>query len=235
VSGESRRPLFLANGVFAAMMAWVYGRELGVVLAVRTAPAAALRELPSVEVISAGLACALLGLVLVSVGALTRRPASWRGFRVVPIAALLIIFVDFGVLGSRRLPGSPEQLAQLAVQGVAELAQVSASAEGLPADAGTFAALTADLGPAPYFVHGEGVGSWSVEVRLGCSGPPSAAGTSSPGTIVYCLSVDRRRAWVAAVGLKEGQRTGAPALVSSEDPYLAVVELPPREAADGGP
>jgi hypothetical protein len=174
-------------------------------------------------------------VLVVAVAALTRRPAAWAGFRVVPIAALMVIFVDFGVLGSRRLVGTPEQMAQLAVVGVAERAETLSTTDGLPDDAGSFLSFAEDLGPPPYFLHGAPVPKWEVQVRGGCLGLTGDAGAVSPGTVIYCLSADRRRAWVSVVGLKAGERIGAPAVVSLEEPYVAEVQAPPEDPPDAGP
>jgi hypothetical protein len=85
----------------------------------------------------------------------------------------------------------------------------------------------------PYFVHGERVPEWKLELRERCAGPAVEAGEAQVGTIIYCVSVDRKQAWVTLVGAPLGQVFGPRGIVSTEPAWVGQVHVtapePPPE------
>jgi hypothetical protein len=97
-------------------------------------------------------------------------------------------------------------------------------------DPGALQQLVAQLGSeVPFFVKGERVPAWKVEVRERCPGPASDAGSASVGTLIYCVSTDRALAWVTVVGTPFGQVFGERAVISTEGLWVGEVHLAPEQ------
>jgi len=235
------RGTLVAQGLLFALLAWLYGGDLVHAVRASSAPAAFLTALPNVGLALAGVAVVLGGVGALVAGAVTGRDAAWRGYRLAPIAGVVLLFVDFAVLSSVRSSVSAEQRVLLAVSALAEGASEHASHEAVPDEPRLLQSFVDDLQPVPLFAHGERVPKWTVDVRRGCAGPAADAQGKGPGTLVYCLAPDGRRAWITVVAVGKGERFGEPAILSIDEPWMAEVEpadaRPPElpEADEPGP
>lgn len=211
------------------VLAVLYGGDLLRYVRATGADVAWMASLPSLGLAFAGVAVLLLAGGLLGFGLATGKDAAWRGYRLGPIAGLMLLFFDFAVLSSMRSPMSGQEQAALAVVALADGASQNASHVAVPDDPRLLASLLEDLGPVPFFEKGERVPRWSVDVRTGCSGPAAEAEGKGPGTLVYCVAGDRKRAWVTLVGVAPGESFGAPRIVSTEEPWMQEVTLAPQE------
>lgn len=206
-------------------LAWLYGGDLLRWGRAQGAEVAALSELPRLWLSLLGVAVVLGGAGALMVAARQKHPASWRPLRMLSIAVLSLLFLDFVVLSSRKSLLSPEEQAQLAVLSVAEDASQAAGSEAVPRDPQLLHTFIADLGPVPYFVDGERVPDWKIELRERCDGPATEPGQASVGTLIYCVAGDRKQAWVTLVGTPVGQMFGPRAVASVKEGWVGEVHV----------
>ncbi len=226
------RPGLLLEAAWWAFVAWLYGGDLLLRVRAAGAPVAALAALPSLPLSLLGTALALGGVALLVVARARPVPARWRPRRLALGATLAFALVDLSVFSARGASlGATNQLL-LAVHGLADELNARAAPEGVPRDPVLLEEAVSALGPVPLFVDGERVPRWQLQLRERCDGPAPDAAGAAPGTLVYCVSVDRQRAWVSLVALPLGERFGVAALLGREPPAVAEVTVPAPPAPD---
>jgi len=198
--GQSRwRATLWANALAFAALFGTGAWYLALGLRAREAEASALVRLPPWPVYSAMAALALGLAGAAAVAWLRRRDPDRRVFRLLPVAAILGLSVHLLLLPPYRPPVASDALAagQLRALGGA----VRLPADGaIPLEGDALAAASPPM-VAPYLRHGEPAGPWRHQVVRGCEGPLTAAPPDAQaGTFLWCVSADRRRAWVHAVG-----------------------------------
>ena len=207
-------------------LGWLYGGDLLRWIQAQSAEVAALSELPRLWLCLLG--CAVtIGAAIVLVMA-RGKPAVLRLFT---IATLSLLFLDFVVLNSRRSPLTPDDQTVLAVQFVAESANREAGTGIVPRDPHLLDSFLEGLGSVPYFVKGERAPGWKVELRERCAGPATEAGEASVGTLIYCVSLDQKHAWVTLVGTPQGKVFGPRAIVSTQAAWVGEVHVSAPELA----
>lgn len=226
--------------VLLGFFAWLYGGDLVRFAQARTSEVAALSSLPHLGLSLAGVLVVLFGLGALGVSLAQRRPARWAPQRALTIALVSVVFFDLVVLSSRRDLLSAEHRAQRAIATLAERASERSGTEVVLRDPRVLQAIVAELGPVPYFVKGERVPAWQVEVRERCQGPAADAREAAVGTLVYCVAVDRRQGWVTLVGTAAGEVFGPRAVVGTTPEWVGEVRLAPppvpeEEPGDPGP
>ena len=227
------RKTLLANAVSLCALAWLYGGDLRDALRARDAEVAAYVKLPSVT--GPALVVALTACVtgLVAWALLRRKDDSFKGYRLLPIVLVVTLMVDLVVTENTAFLGSAD-LSSGAMADLRDAATELATPEAVPSDAAVLGRLVEQLGPAPYLVRGQPVGAFALDVREGCTAPASDLRGARPGTLVYCVSADRKEAWISAVGLPQERRFGAPEWVSANGvPYVMRVET--RQANEQAP
>lgn len=224
-------PALAMHGLLLGLLAVFYGGDLMRYVRATGADVAWMASLPSLTLSLVGVATLLFAGGLLGVGLATGKDASWRGYRLGPIAGVALFFFDFAVLSSVRSPMSGEERALFAVVALADGASQHASHTAVPDDPRLLASFVDELGDVPFFVKGERVPKWTVDVRTGCKGPAADAMGKGAGTLVYCLADDRKHAWVTLVGLPPGESFGSAAVVSTEEPWMQEVTLAPPEPA----
>lgn len=218
------------NAACFALLAWLYGGDLYDVTRARSSEVAALAALPSVPFAALLLVAALAGAVITGVGITQKKDASWKGYRVMPIIAVLGLFVDLFIVSADKSPFSSFARAGAAIELFESKASALASPTAVPADTASLEALLPELGEAPWLVKGEVQKAWKLEVTGDCTGPRTEANGAGAGTLLYCAAADRSQAWITAVGLPREERFGAPQLVTTGgQPLVAVVERQPAE------
>lgn len=213
------------HGLLLLVLLWWYGGDLLRYLRASSAEVAFVAELPSLGLSVAGLVVFLVASGLIAAGLMQRKDASWKGYRLGPIAGVVLLFFDFAVLSSVRSPMSAEDRALLGLLALADGASQHASHQAVPDEPRLLESFVADLGPVPFFAKGERVPRWAVDVRRGCAGPAADVGGQPAGTLIYCVAADGKRAWVTLVGVAAGQRFGPPAVVSVEAPWQQEVAV----------
>ncbi len=217
----------IARVFLLLFLAWLYGGDVLRWGQAQTAEVTALAELPRLWLGLLGSAVALGGAVVLVMA--RRKPSSWKPLRLLSIAALGLLFLDFVVLNSRRSPLSSEEQTLLAVQSFAEQVNRASAAEAVPRDPVLLASFLESLGSVPFFVGGERVTAWKVELRERCAGPAVDPGQAAVGTLIYCVASDRQQAWVTLVGTPLGQVFGARGMVAKENGWVGEVHVAPPE------
>lgn len=222
------RARLLGNAAALALLVWLFGGDVVEGLRARSAEVSATSQPPQ-------LAFALLVLVLAVIAAgisawgwRSGRGDDFRGHRLLPIFAVIAIFVDLFVLSAERNPFASYELTAAAV-GHLEQRASGLSLEGrVPVERAQLEALLPELGRPPYLVRGRALTGWTIALRTGCSGPVTDAAGLPAGTLVYCAATDGRRAWITAVGLPWDVRSGLPGIVTTPRGMLLGVVEPPR-------
>lgn len=229
---SSLRPSALVLQVLLVLaLGWLYLGDLQRWFAARSAEVSLLNDLPNLPLAIVGSLVALGAAGVLAVGLVQKRPGAWRGFRLAPAAGVIVLFVDFAVLSSTRSPFSSAEQAQLAVHVLADYASTLSTEDGVPRDVRVLEGVFEELGPVPFFSKGERVRAWSIELREGCDGPAADAQGRPPATLVYCVARDRRHAWVSLVGVASPEAFGPAAIVSTNPPWVALVDAPEPEKA----
>lgn len=213
--------------VLLVFLGWLYGGDLLRWIQAQVAEVAALSELPRLWLSLLGCAVTIGGAIVLVMA--REKPPLWAPLRLFTIAALSLLFLDFVVLNSRRSPLTPDDQTVLAVQYIAESANHEAGTEVVPRDPQLLNSFLEGLGAVPFFVKGERVPAWKVELRERCTGPATEPGAASVGTVIYCVSLDRKQAWVTLVGTARGQVFGPRAIVSTEGGWVGEVHVAPAE------
>jgi hypothetical protein len=180
-----------------------------------SAEAAAVTALPNMAFAVAALALTLGVAAVAAWGAWRSKPESFRGYRLPPIAFVLIVFVDLFVFSSATgatLP-APAQLAE-AMETLTGRLQAQTNAHSVPTEPGALRALVAGLGQPPYLARGQRVPQYTLELRSGCEQPVLEAPVAPLGTIFYCVAAGGVEAWLTVVGLPAGEPFGEPRLFS---------------------
>ncbi|MBM4380267.1 MAG: hypothetical protein FJ086_13380 [Deltaproteobacteria bacterium] len=250
MSPEAKRAWW-GGGLSAALLAWLYGGDLSEHLQAQGAEVYAAVAPP--DVVFAGVVLAALAVCLGAAGwgLWKRQGPAWKGYRLLPILAVLALFMDlFMVHGeAQRLP-SHERLSA-ALDAFAAEVTLKSTPEAVLADPQGLEQLARGLGPPGYLVRGKPLEAFRVEVKTGCEGPAAPAPGTPAGTLVYCVAQDRMQAWVTASALAAGRRAGSPepftqggTLVSAvastpprppkTDPETGLPLVPSQEGADAG-
>ena len=230
------RPASLVvQGLFGAFLTWLYVGDVVRFVRLQSAEVATVGDAPSLVLALLGSVVALGLLGTLGVTVTSRKPAAWRPRSLALVVGLGLLFLDFSFLSARRSPQSAEERLLAAVQALTQGANAEASPQSVPRDPALLRSFLDGLGPVPLFQQGERVAPWKVEVRERCTGPALEPGASPPGTLIYCVSGDRHRAWVTLVGTALGQTFGAPAIVAAEGGWLGEVFAAPEPAEEAAP
>ncbi len=223
----------VVQALFAAFLLWLYVGDLIRFFRAQAAPVTMLNELPSLGLSLVGTVVALAFTGTLVLVAARRQPRAWRPRDFSIAAALFLVFIDFVILSAKRSPISAESRLLMAIQSVADDATRAAAIESVPRDPNLLRSFLEGVGAVPLFVEGERVPEWKLELRERCTGPALEPGSATPGTLIYCVAGDRKRAWVTLVGTTLGQSFGAPAIVSTEGDWVGevVAAAPPEEPA----
>jgi hypothetical protein len=199
------------------VLGWLYGGDLLEYRRALGADVSAMTELPSAGMAIGACLAGAAALGAAGWGVLRTKPDGFRGYRLMPIAVVVLLFVDLFVLGAARGPNIPsaDRLAA-AMDHFADEARQRSRPGAVLADSQALDGLLADLGPPPYLSRGVRVPRYALVLRQGCEGPVTASSGAPVGTVFYCISSSGDRAWVTAVALPAGERFGAPAVLSGD-------------------
>lgn len=222
----------VARALLLLFLAWLYGGDVVRWGQAQTAEVTALAELPRLWLGLLGCAVAIGGAVVLVMARL--QPSSWKPLRMLTIAALALLFLDFVVLNSRRSPLSSEEQTLLAVQSFAEQANRASAVEAVPRDPALLTSFLEGLGSVPFYVGGERVTAWKLELRERCAGPAVDPGQAAVGTVIYCVASDRQQAWVTLVGTPIGQAFGARGMVATRDGWVGEVHVAQPDPQEQG-
>jgi hypothetical protein len=157
------------------------------------------------------------------------RGEGFKGYRLLPILLLCVLFVDL-LMAEGQVPLRSEDVALLSLHRFQEQAQALATARSVPTDPARLDPLLKQLGAPPYLFRGTRARSYSLQVRHDCEGPVLEAPGLQPGTLLYCVARDHSTAWVTLVGLPVGERFGSPAILSLDGgPAVKQVRALPQE------
>jgi|GEM_PF-1520604 len=147
--------------------------------------------------------------------------AADRSFRLLPIATVIFIAIHLLFIRAIQNPHLPPSMLLSSVFATAAFNPLT-SDDGLFPTEPRFYADAFAQSPPPYWKNGEKLSRWNVLVRERCTGPVNTLpGAVEPGTLLACLSEDRKIAWMSAVGLSR-DLVGEPALVHARQKLLSV-------------
>jgi hypothetical protein len=215
---------FALSLVGAAVVAFLALPPLAFDRALRSAVYAEL-PLPPAWVFWIGLALGAVGLLASVVLFIRKADAANPGYRICAMVAVTLVFLQLVVLSSFAKPNEAPAGAITALKRFGD-AVAKEPREYLPASVAELTPYVNDLPPPLYLEHGKQPPRFGVGVTLGCSGPVGEAGGNPPGTILYCVSNDRKSAWATVVGL-DGP-AGKPSVLFPQEMFY------PFEAASSG-
>ena len=100
----SSRAALIVNGLCALLLGWLYGGDALDALRAQTAEVSAYLEPPNLGFAVVALLGTGLGVAATLLGAIQKRPPAWRGFRLMPIVTVVVLFLDLFVLSASRSP-----------------------------------------------------------------------------------------------------------------------------------
>ncbi len=224
------RVALLINAGCALVLGWLYGGDALDALRAQSAEVSAYLEPPSLVFALGSLLATGVGFAAGVVGIVQKRDRAWRGYRLMPIVTVVVLFVDLFLFNAAKSPLNAAERTTLTIAGLAEAASRASSSTTVPTSPRELEAMATQFGSPPYLVNGEPVKAWSVVVRQGCTGPVTEVKGEPVGTLFYCLSADASQAWVSAVGLPMGTYFGVPSLFTHKgEPVVGVVNAEPTE------
>lgn len=221
------RGLLVVTALCLVALLWFYGLSIWDFVRARTAEVSAMTELPRLWFDIPVVLLALAVAAVVAVGLLQKKDASWKGFRLMPILFVVVLFVDVFVLSGAKLPVSSADHSAIALHVLARELQGKSQQTGIPEDPNMVEAAVKEMGQPPFLVRGQRPERFSVQVRKNCQGPVLDAPGAAAGTFLYCAAPDRSVAWITLVGLPAEVRFGSPALFSRAG-VVQVVTVEPQ-------
>ena len=174
---------------------------------------------------------AILGIAAFALFRLIRHgknPAD-RAFRLTPIATVIFIAIHLLFIRAIQNPHLPPSMILSSVFATAAFNPLTSDDGLFPTEPRFYADAFAQT-PPPYWKNGEKLSRWNILVRERCTGPvDTRPGAVEPGTLLACLSEDRKIAWMSAVGLSH-DLVGVPALVHARQKLLSVpLRIQPKD------
>ena len=229
------RGTLIVNAVFFALLLWLYGGDLLDAFRIPSAEVAALTGPPNAVFAGVVLLLAVACLAATLWGALSGKGGEFKGYRLLPIVGVVAIFVDLFLISSEKLPvSSADQLAYGLSEFRSAVQAKSSERTGVLTDEAALREELARLPSPPYMIRGVRPQAYTLQVRYDCDGPVNDAPGAQAGTVIYCVSADRKKAWITAVALPIGEKFGSPTIFRRGDEVLfgavdtTPVEVPPE-------
>lgn len=225
------------NGLGAVLLGWLYVGDALDAVRSRSAQVSAYLEPPNLTFALLALLATAAAIAALGWGVYHSRASGWRGYRLMPIVAVVVLFVDLFILTAARSPLTSADRTALTLRSFVDAANAAATLGQVPKIKMELQAMVDVFGPPAYRVQGVPVKAWAVVVRERCLGPVTAIDDEPVGTLFYCLAEDRKTAWVSAVALPVGTYLGAPALFTRGGEVISgvvnakVADEPPAESA----
>lgn len=240
------RVSLLINAACALLLGWLFGGDALDAVRSQSAEVSAYLEPPNLP-FAVGALIATAGAAGASVlGFVQKRPKEWRGYRLMPIVAVVVLFVDLFIFSAAKSPLSASDRTALTLQSLADAASAASVGSAVVASPAQLQTMADQFGDPPYLVRGAPAKGWSVAVRTGCTGPVTERKDEPVGTLFYCVAADGRSAWLTAVTLPIGTYFGPPQLFTrGGTPVVTTVsprpvdespepEMGQNEAPEGG-
>lgn len=219
------KSVLAANAVSLAVLLWFSLRHLAAASEAR-GRVAGLEALPPLWFYGPELALAIVAAALVLGAWLRKRPPEHKLFRVTPVAAVVALALQAFVMPSYFLPFPADALA------LTQLADAEPSPyledDGLfTVDPARVAAAFGEVDTPFLDRDGKKQGRWRAIVQKGCAGAVTELPSGvEAGTVLYCVSADRTRAWLSAVVL-QGLAGPPRLLMAGPQPAIMELERPP--------
>lgn len=229
------RIALLINGVCALLLGWLYGGDALDALRAQSAEVSAYLEPPNLVFALGALLATAVGFGATVLGVAQKKVPAWRGFRLMPIVTVVVLFVDLFLFTAAKSPLSSSDRTALTIQSLAEAATNAGTPSSVPTGPREVQVLAEQFGAPPYLLNGQPVKAWSVVVRKGCAGPVTEVQGEGVGTLFYCVAADGKQAWVSAVGLPVGTYFGRPQLFTrGGEPVVGVSVVKAEEEPQTG-
>ena len=234
---SGRAHLWINLSAFVLLLL-VFGGDLLDAYRAQHAEVSAMTEPPRAAFAAIALLLTLIAAAVSGYGLRKGKGAEFRGHRLLPILASVLLFIDLLVLSdgmdfpSHELTAAALAQLEQRASNLSQIGEVASEPEVLEP-------ILLELGRPPYLVKGVPLTSWQLELRRGCEGPVNTPEGRPAGTIFYCVSKDAGQAWITAVGLDWTRRFGPPEMVGrSRGILLGNVAPVPMQAPPpslGGP
>lgn len=201
----SLRVTLALNALCALLLGWLFGGDAMDALRSQSAEVSAYLEPPSLGFALAVLLATGVGVGASVLGATQKRDKAWRGYRLMPIITVVVLFVDLFIFKAAKSPLSASDQTALMLHTLADAASNASSETAVLTSPPKVQQLAEQLGSPPYLVAGAPAKAWSVQVRKGCTGPVTETKGEPLGTVFYCVSADETQAWLTAVTLPLGR------------------------------
>lgn len=221
------RKAWAGNAAAGSLLAVLYGGDVAEHLRIQSAEVYAVAAAPLFPFAVGVLALLSCGVGVAGFGLARRHGSSWRGYRLLPILAVLALFLDLFVLhgDADRMPSDEKLQAQL--QALAEAATHGSREQKVMEDARGLQALLGELGRPGYLVRGKPVEGFRIEVQTGCAGPRPPPPDAPVGTLLYCVEVGGQQAWISAQALPAEAVSGAAAAFTRQGGLVTARVTPP--------
>lgn len=222
----------LATNVIAlAFLLFLYVGDLVDYLRAQRAEVSAFGKPPNVLFAALVLAAVTGVLVLLTLKLMQGVEAKNRVFRLLPIVAVVSIFIDLFVLSVDDTLINPADQMSLALQLFGKTASERGTASQVPSTDRDLADIVKEFGAPPYLLRGQPAPAFTIQRRENCEGPVGEAPGAQVGTFLYCVAADKRTAWVTLVALPYEERFGVAKVLSRDGrPMVAIVTpLVPEE------
>ncbi len=229
------RAALIVNGLCALLLAWLYGGDALDSVRAQSAEVSAYLEPPNLVFALLALVATAVGFGATVMGFVQKKERGWRGFRLMPIVLVVVLFIDLFFFSASKSPLSAADRTALTVQSFAEAASQASTPEKLPTSPRELQTMVEQFGAPPYLLQGQPAKSWTVAVREGCTGPVNALKGEPLGTLFYCLAADQKSAWITAVALPLGTFFGAPQLFGRVgEPVVGMASVRPSDDGSEG-
>ena len=227
-----------SNAIALVFLLFLYVGDVIDFVRARAAEVAAMQQLPNVGFAIAVLAVSVAVAIVVLLAMRRGAPSDSKAFRLLPIVAVVAIFIDLFVLSvDAPIMSSPEHMKTM-LQAFARVAHERSTYEHVASSERDLYDAVKEFGAPPYLVKGEPVEAFAIQRRDNCEGPVAEAPGAAVGTFLYCVSKDKKTAWVTVVGLPYEERFGNPKVVSAGGaPLFAIVtpQIPEQAEPPEGP
>jgi len=230
------RATVVVNVASLAVLVWLYAGDLLDYRQAKLAPLSAMTSLPRAGYAAGALVLAAAAAGVAVHGLVRGAPEGFRGYRLLPIVLVVVLFVDLFILTSAQGPVMPpaEQV-NAAMGALADAARARARHSSV-LDPHLLEQLVPAMGAPPYLAHGQRVDHYVLSLRTDCAHAVDEASGAAAGTVFFCAAPGGRVGWLTVVGLPAGALFGEPQVFSVGGRVRAwEVQVPPADEGDAPP
>lgn len=225
------RATLAANVVALGFLLFLYAGDLYDYTRAQTAEVSAMVKMPNIAFAGAVVVLTIALTVFALLTMAKNSPKDHRAYRLLPILAVVAMFVDLFVLSADTSMISPPDQTTLTLQMLARAATERSGTEAVASAERDIKDLLKELGAPPYLIRGKPAESYSLQYRENCDGPIEDAPGAQVGTFLYCVSKTKKEAWITVVALPYEARFGSPQVFSKDGRAMVAIVTPKIESS----